>query len=199
MDPQAQRAEEDECPVCHNPLPRDPDASETHIATCIENQLFHVEDNKKKVAIVPSKGAQLFNVQDRPGDSGMSSSEASMNAPAEIREEDRCPVCSTLLSSKGIGDSEAARAAHVMACVDALESQPSGSVANEAKANDVAPPYGNSLSIKGALPQSSSNSLGLFSRSAASLSQVSDNKGAMGTSSSKEDRKFFYSLHSTPQ
>jgi hypothetical protein len=186
MDPLVQMREDEDCPVCHNPLPRDSEASETHIATCIENQLFHVEDNKRKSVAVPSKGAQLFNIQDDQGYSGISSSAAPMNAPPAVREEDQCPICSIPLSSEGIGNSESARAAHVMACVDALEWQPSGSTT---KANNFPPPYGNPPSIKGAPPQSSSSSMGFFSRSAASLSQVTDDKGAMGNANSKEDRK----------
>lgn len=184
MDSTAQRREDEDCPVCHNPLPRDPDASESHIATCIENQLFHLEDNKRKSAVPLSKGAQLFNVQDHHDDAGMSSLNAPMDAQPAVREEDRCPVCSISLFSKGIGDSESAREAHVMACVDALESRPSGSVSN-----NFAPPYGNPPSTKRALPQAPSNNLGFFSRAAAPPSQVTDDKSAMGNLNSKEEPK----------
>jgi hypothetical protein len=184
MDSAAQSREDEDCPVCHNPLPRDTDASESHVATCIENQLFHLEDNKRKSSQPLSKGARLFNVQGDHIDTGTPSLDARMDAQPAVCEEDRCPVCSISLFSKDIGDSESAREAHVMACVEALESRPSGSVSN-----NFAPHYGNPPPTKDALPQASSNSLGFFSRATAPALQVIHDESGMGNSNSKEERK----------
>lgn len=182
MDPSTQRREDDECPVCHNILPQDVGASEAHVATCIENQLFHVEDNKRNAAVPSSTGAQLFMVQGHQGNSRMTSSSAPIDAQLVVREEDQCPVCHTSLFSKAIGDSDSAREAHVMACLDAVESQPPDSVSNP---DNLAPPYSNLPPATGTLPQQPENSLGFFSRAAPPLFPASDDKNAPGNANGK--------------
>jgi len=143
MDPTTQYSEDKECPVCHNTLPEEVNASEAHVATCIENQLSQVGDNRTQSVVASSKGAQLFNVPDHQVNLAMSSLNSTPNAQPEVREEDQCPVCHTSLLSKSIGDSASSREAHIMACVDALESQASSS---DLKANNQAPPPGVSQS-----------------------------------------------------
>ena len=182
MEPQ----DDDDCPVCHNPLPLDSNASEAHIATCIENQLGHVEDSQRQPLEPSSTGAQLFGLNQNHSGGGMPSFNMPVHAPPEVREEDLCPVCQTSLFSKGIGDSESAREAHVMACLNAAaddQSQPSYST-SKADPNTLAPPYTSSSSSKGSLSQSSQDSSGFFSRGPPSFPQFSDDKNVMGNSSS---------------
>lgn len=211
----------DQCPACSITLdPNNPEAGAAHVANCIENQIFHAEDNKRKLVMISStKGAQLFPVQGHQGNLGISSSNAPMDAKPEIHQDDeqnQCPICHTSLLSKAVGDSPSAREAHITACLNALSSQPAGSVS---KANDLAPPYRNFLSAKGVLPnlappyrnspsakgalaQASANSLGFFSSAATSLSQVSDDRKAMGNSNGQlmrgqEDRMELPIPHTT--
>jgi len=171
---------EDECPICHNPLPRGIDASEAHVATCIENQLFHIEENKSKSGLMPSKGAQLFGAQVDNDDASMSTSNA-LTAPPNASEEDRCPICSALLSSKAIGDNQSAREAHVMACLDAQEWRQSGSVS---MSNNIPQSYSDPPSTKGAMAPPT-NSTGFFAKAAAPLPPPLESKKESGNSNSK--------------
>lgn len=157
-------SDNDQCPVCQTPLPRDTNASDSHVATCIEN---HMQGDKGK-AHLPPTNYQHFPVQESESSSNMSSSAVLANST--VPEEDQCPICHISLLSKGVGESDATREAHVMACIDSIEShEPS-----KPKGQDFTPP--DSHAPAGTSSQPSEENSGFFSKASRPRSQVLDSK-----------------------
>jgi hypothetical protein len=104
--PQAEVQEEDECPICHTTLPQSSDGSksagEAHIAACIES---HSPDCTAATSDPWPESAKEPN-----------------KAQVPLREEDECPICHTSLLAKEFDCREAARDAHVVACIESLSS-----------------------------------------------------------------------------